>query len=137
MTLYLHTSSIVTLYVDEPGTNRVRDLVEEADVVATSVVAYAEMRAALARLRRERQLSPASFGTAKRRFEEDWPAYCALDVTDELSRAAGQLAEKHRLRGFDSLHLASFVEILSRAGTGDVHFSSFDDRLNRAARRLA
>ena len=137
MTLYLDTSSIVKLYVDETGTDRVQHLVEAADVVVTSVVAYAEMRAALARLRRERLLSPASFAAAKRRFEEDWPAYLALEVTDALSRAAGQLAETFHLRGFDSLHLASFVEILSRAGNADVHFSSFDDRLNRAARRLA
>ena len=137
MTLYLDTSSIVKLYVNEAGSAVVEDLVAAADIVATSVVAYAEMRAALARLRRDRLLSPASFGIAKRRFERDWPSYLAIDVTDATSRTAGQLAEQYGLRGFDSLHLASFVEILERSDEGDdVQFSSFDARLNAAARRL-
>jgi predicted nucleic acid-binding protein len=135
MTLYLDTSSIVKLYVDEAGTRLVRDLVASADVVATSVLAYAETRAALARLRRERLLSPSSFLAAKRQFERDWPHYLTVDVTDALSRAAGALAEKHGLRGFGSLHLATFLEILGRSDADDeVQFSSFDDRLNDAAR---
>jgi predicted nucleic acid-binding protein len=136
VTLYLDTSSLVKVYVDEPGADQVRRLVADADIVATSVLAYAETRAALARRRRERQLSPRAFEAVKREFEQDWPAYLTLDVTDALSRAAGHLAEKHRLRGFDSIHLASFIEILGRSDGDDVHFSSFDDRLNQAARRL-
>jgi predicted nucleic acid-binding protein len=40
MTLYLDTSSLVKLYVDEVGSDEVRDLVAEAAVVATSIVAY-------------------------------------------------------------------------------------------------
>jgi predicted nucleic acid-binding protein len=137
VTLYLDTSSIVKLYVDEAGSDAVHRLVSDADIVTTSVLAYAETRAGLARLRRERRLSPSSFQSAKRQFERDWPTYLALEVTDALRRAAGHLAEKFRLRGFDSLHLASFVEILSRSGTDVVHFSSFDDRLSDAARRVS
>jgi len=137
VTLYLDTSSLVKVYVDEPGGDEVRRLVAGADIVSTSVLAYAETRAALAWRRREGALSPSSFASVKRRFEQDWPSYLALEVTDALSRAAGQLAEKYHLRGFDSIHLASFVEILNRSNEDDVHFSSFDDRLNRAARRLA
>lgn len=53
MTLYLDTSSLVKLYVTEAGSAEVHQLVGDANVVATSVVAYADMRAALARLRRE------------------------------------------------------------------------------------
>lgn len=55
MTLYLDTSSLVKLYVTESGSDVVRQLVGGAKVVATSVVAYPETRAALARLRRELQ----------------------------------------------------------------------------------
>jgi predicted nucleic acid-binding protein len=62
----LDTSSLVKLYVAEPGTDAVRQLTEEAAIVATSVIAYPETRAALARRRRERALSAAAFGTAER-----------------------------------------------------------------------
>lgn len=137
MTLYLDTSSLVKLYVVETGSDAVRELVEKATVVATSVIAYAEARAAFARLRRERSLRPAKFVSIKRQLDEDWPSYLALDVTVSLSRAAGDLAERHRLRGYDSVHLASFAEVARAAGPREALFFSFDDRLNRAAQSLA
>lgn len=133
MTLYLDTSSLVKLYVLERGSEDVRAHVQRATIVATSMIAYPEARAALARRRRERALRPAAFAVAKRQFEEDWPNYVAIEVTDALCREAGGLAERYQLRGFDSIHLASFLEIDRLAGE-KTEFSSFDDRLNRAAR---
>lgn len=137
MTLYLDTSSLVKLYVDEPGSDEVRGLVDRARIVATSVIAYAEARSALARLRREGALRPAAFTSIKRVLDKDWPSYLTLDVTGAISQAAGDLAEQYRLRGYDSVHLASFLEVARRAGAGETHFSSFDDRLNRAAQSVA
>lgn len=134
MTLYLDTSSLVKLYVEEVGSQDVRDLVAEGAVVTTSVVAYPEVRAALARLRRSGDLSPAKFAVAKRDFEAQWPAFLTLEVSAALGREAGELAERYALRGFDALHLASFAEIARRAGSTDTRFSSFEDRLNKAAR---
>jgi predicted nucleic acid-binding protein len=136
VTVYLDTSSVVKLYVSEAGTDVVNQIVAGATIVATSVVAYAETRAALARLRREGVLTAAELTAAKREFEEQWPTYLTLEATDSLCRAAGELAETYRLRGFDSIHLASFAEVARRAGTGDTRFSSFDAHLNRAAQKL-
>jgi predicted nucleic acid-binding protein len=136
VTLYLDTSSLVKLYVTEVGSNVVRQLVNDANVVATSAVAYAETRAAFARLRRERALTASKWATAKREFEEQWPTYLTLEATDSLCRAAGGLAEIYSLRGFDSIHLASFAEVARRAGPHDTRFSSFDERLNQAALKL-
>jgi predicted nucleic acid-binding protein len=136
VTLYLDTSSLVKLYVTEPGSDTVRQLVGEANVVATSVVAYAETRAALARLRHDGALTAAQLTWVKSEFEEQWPRYLTLDATDFLCRVAGELAERYRLRGFDSLHLAAFGEISQRAGADATRFSSFDDRLNQAARKM-
>jgi uncharacterized protein len=136
VTLYLDTSSLVKLYVTEAGSDVVRRLVDDASVVATSVVAYAEARAAFARLRRERVLTASKLGSVKRKFQKQWPAYLTLVATDSLCRAAGTLAEAYGLRGFDSIHLASFAEVARRAGPHDTRFSSFDDRLNQAAMKL-
>ena len=135
MTVYLDTSSLVKLYVSEAGSDIVHQLVDDANVVATSSVAYAETRATLARLRHDGALTTSKLTSAKREFEQQWPAYLTLDATDALCRAAGELAEKYRLRGFDSIHLASFVEVARRAGA-NTRFSSFDDRLNSAARKV-
>ena len=125
------------LYVDEVGSREVRGAVAEAAVVATSIVAYQETRAALARLRRSGDLTAAGFSAAKRDFEAQWPAFLTLDVTAPVSREAGEFAERYALRGFDALHLASFAGIARRAGPAETRFSSFDDRLNKAARAVA
>ena len=137
MTLYLDTSSLVKLYVEEVGSDDVRDLVAQAAVVATSIVAYPETRAVLARLRRSGDVMAARFVAAKRGFEAQWPAFLTLEVTSALSREAGEFAERYALRGFDALHLASFAEIARRAGPPHTRFSSFDDPLNKAARDVA
>lgn len=136
MTLYLDTSSLVKLYVTEPGSDAVRQLVGAATMVATSSIAYTEARAAFARRRRERLLRLAAFRSAKRTFEADWPRYLTIEVTSALCRQAGEFAERYRLRAYDSLHLAAFAEVAREAGVRDTRFSSFDDALNRAARSL-
>jgi len=136
MTLYLDTSSAIKLYVAEAGSEQVRTLVREAAVVTTSVVTYVETRAALARLRREGALTVAKFRSAKHEFEEQWPSFMKLDATHALCQTAGEFAERYRLRGFDSVHLASFAEVARRAGPRETRFSSSDDRLNQAARKL-
>jgi predicted nucleic acid-binding protein len=136
VTLYLDTSSLVKLYVTEAGSDAVRKLVDGASVVATSTIAYAETRAALARRRRERALRPRTFASAKTTFEAEWPRYFTVDVTSALCRRAGEFAERYRLRAYDSVHLAAFAEVAREAGVQDTRFSSFDDALNRAARSL-
>jgi uncharacterized protein len=137
VTVYADTSALVKLFVDEPGAAEVRALLEDAIVVFTSDVAYPEARAAFSRRRRERSLAPRQFTMAKRNFETTWPDLVSIPATAAICREAGDLAEQYQLRGFDSIHLASFAEMLrTLQGRDDVEFSSFDDRLNRAARRL-
>lgn len=135
MTLYADSSALFKLYVVEPGSEEVRRLVSGASTVLTSAVAFVEIRAALARLRRERRLTPSSARQAKQRFEEDWHSFVTLDPDARLLAIAAELAEAHGLRALDSIHLASFQQVLERTDD-DIEFSSFDDRLSRAAKRL-
>ena len=62
--LYLDTSALVKLYAEEEGTETVELAVDEAEAVATSVVAYAEARAALARKLRDDVFSPEEHSEA-------------------------------------------------------------------------
>jgi predicted nucleic acid-binding protein len=138
VTVYVDTSSLVKVFVDESRSADVRELVTGASVVFTSDVAYPEVRAALARRRRDGSLSSTHFHVAKRSFETKWMDLLSIPVTPEICRDAGDLAERYQLRGFDSIHLASFAEMLrGLQGRDEVEFSSFDEHLNSAARRLA
>ena len=137
MILYLDTSSLIKLYVEESGSSEVETLVAQASLVCTSAVAYAEARSALARLFREGALTSDEHALSKADLDDDWPHYLAIGVTPVVWRAAGDLAEKHALRGFDSIHLASFLYVAAEDLGEPVRFSSFDDRLNGAARAEA
>jgi predicted nucleic acid-binding protein len=130
--LYLETSSLVKLYVREKDSESVRDSVQASEAVATSVLAYAEARAAFARKLREQGITKDAHGAVKRALDADWPSFFVLNVTAGTARSASDLAEKHGLRGFDALHLASAIE-LRAAGVADLRFSSADDRLRAAA----
>lgn len=133
MILYLDTSSLVKLYVTEDGSDEVRELVEEADVVATSVVAFPEARSALARLAREKALDETELDSAREAFLGDWDAFLKIRALKRVYTHAGELTETHGLRGFDALHLASYVEVMAQSDGEEVEFSAFDGRLSAAA----
>jgi predicted nucleic acid-binding protein len=132
--LYLDTSALVKLYVEEEGSALVREAVEQAGTVATSAVAYAEARAAFARIRRERRLSLSDHRRVVRDFDADWQRYVSLEVTESLIRRAAELAESHALRAYDAIHLAS-ARLLRERLKEPVVFSAWDSGLVEAAWR--
>ncbi len=135
MTLYADSSALVKIYVVEPGSEEMERLMNGATTVVTSAVAFVEVRAALMRARRERRLTPSGARQAKGRFEEDWSSFVTVAPDAQLLTTAADLAEAHGLRALDSIHLASFQQVLERTDD-EIEFSSFDDRLSRAAKRL-
>jgi uncharacterized protein len=132
MIVYLDTSSLVKLYVEEDGSSEVDALVKSSGVTATSIVAYAEARAAFARRYREASFTSTEHDRIKMFFDKDWGSYLVLNITGDMARLAGDLAEKHALRGFDSIHLASALTLQQELSTTIV-FSCFDDNLQKAS----
>jgi uncharacterized protein len=134
MLLYLDTSSLVKLYVDEDGSVKVETLVEEAYAIATSIVAYAEARSAFARRFREKSFTPKEYYRIKDVFEKDWSNYLIFIPNNDTIKLAGNLAERHALRGFDSIHLASALMLQAKLSSS-VTFSCFDENLQKASKR--
>jgi len=135
MILYLDTSAVVKLYADEAGSDRVRAGIAEAKVCATHLIAYAETRAAFARKAQQPGYQDC-LQSWREDFERDWPSFEIVSVTQELIHQAGDLAEIHRLRGYDSVHLAA-AEALWRVAAGlDFRFLVFDGDLASAAQRM-
>ncbi len=133
MILYLDTSAFIKLYVAEPGADRVHEAVERAQALHTHLITYAEIRATLARLHRAGRESAASH--RQHEFERDWETM-AITIPDErMVRRAGDFAERYKLRGYDSVHLAA-AESLVIDRRHPVHFASFDDSLNQGAGKL-
>ena len=134
MNLYLDTSALVKLYVAEEGSPLCRQAVADARLVSTSAVAYVEARAAFARKRRERTLAPAAHRGLVRSLDGDWGRYLRIEPSEALIHEAASMAERHHLRGYDAIHLASAVLLKNRLAE-QVVFSSWDHALQAAARR--
>jgi uncharacterized protein len=133
--LYLDTSAAVKLYTSEPGSSETRRAVAETDEIASSVLAYAETRAALARKFRMRQIDAATFARSKADFESDWEGFLKMPADPETVRRAGDLSERFKLRAYDAIHLAT-ADRLYRETRSRVRFACFDAALNRAASTL-
>ena len=103
-------------------------------MVATSAIAYVEARAAFGRRRHAGDLSTADHCRVVNDFDADWPRYVRLEVTDALIREAATLADRHRLRAYDAIHLAAAVTARQRLGP-DMTVACWDAGLEAAAAR--
>jgi predicted nucleic acid-binding protein len=134
MILYLDTSALVKLYVRESGSLQVRNWVRRAVGAGTSVVAYAEARAAFARLYRSALTTRRRHRERVARLNADWESYVRVELTPSVLRLAGETAETYELRGFDGIHLASALWLKDLTG-GACTFAVFDERLRDGAAR--
>lgn len=134
MILYVDTSALVKLYVDEEGSAFVRDSVDRASHVATSRVAYPEARSAIARRQAEHLFSPAVGRRVVAALDKDFLALVVVELVAGVATSAGELAARHAIRGFDAIHVASALECGRLLGT-DPSFLTFDRRQAQAAHR--
>jgi predicted nucleic acid-binding protein len=106
--------------------------VKEAGRVATSTVAYAEARAALARKEKEGEFINEQHRRAVGALDVEWRGFVRLIVSNLVAYRAGRMAERYSLRGFDAVHLASAARL--REEFVDLHFLAFEARFVAAAR---
>lgn len=129
---YLDTSALIKRFVVETGSDLVQLIVTGQGPIATAKIAYAEVYAGLNRKRREGALSGPGYKLAAQQFEGDWQAYVRVDLRDEILSLARGLIERHPLRGFDAVHLASALSLKSSLGE-EITFAAADGGLLQAA----
>lgn len=133
--LYLDTSALVKLYVREPFTGEMLQLVSSHERLAAHQILFVEFHATVARLGREARITDDQARRLKHDFLAVWPNFTQVGLTATLLERAAELAEGFALRGYDSLHLAA-ADLLRQASHEPLMFASFDRQLNRAARLL-
>lgn len=132
MILYLDTSSLLKLHLDEDHAAEVRAWAATAGTLATSRLSHAEAMAALARRRRDATIPSEICDLLGADLTAAWPNFLRLEI-DEL--AAGQLAMKHDLCGADAVQLAAALALRPLVEEGvELAFTSFDVRQLAAAR---
>jgi predicted nucleic acid-binding protein len=120
LSLYLDASALVKRYVDEDGSDLVREVMHHADGWFICRIGFVETIRAVG-------LSAGSAAT--RVVRQEWPAFGVVEVDEPLAEHAALLALDRGLRSLDALHLAAAM-ILPRP---DLTFVTWDQRLHTAA----
>ena len=133
---YLDTSAWLKLYVEEDGSEAVHAAVEQAEQTCTHLIAYAELRAALAKAQRMNRLTAEQKAVLLPVIEQDWETLNVILPTEMLIKRAGNLADQFGLRGYDSIHLAAAEAISLQIMPQPLVFACFDKHLNESAKLL-
>lgn len=134
---YLDTSAMLKQYVDELGSAWLRAQVSSATSLVFSQLLIVEAVSAFNRRVREDHLSIAEYQRVRDVFFEDCrTVYQVVAPTTAIVERACALLERHPLRGYDAVHLATALiveQALQQQGLPALTFLSADDRLNDAA----
>jgi len=136
---YLDTSTLVKQYVDGTGSTWIRDLVTSGSVVLiVSHVLVVEMISAFSRRLREGSVTPGDYTRMVRTFDSDLQTkYQIVRFDESIVALARALLERHPLRAYDAVHLASALAMhrpLVQADQPGLTFLCTDDRLLDAAK---
>jgi uncharacterized protein len=118
--------------VVEDGSELAAELWGSEYPAASSILAYPEGRAALAAARRLDRLGVDEHREALADFEELYADLATIGVDQELAVRAGRYAEDLGLRGYDSVHLATALEL----GDDEVVVVTWDRDLARATEEI-
>ncbi|CAN5419374.1 type II toxin-antitoxin system VapC family toxin [soil metagenome] len=132
MILYLDTSALVKVYINEDASEYVKASLSAYDVIASHMIAFVEAHSAFARLHREQKITEITFTNVKNEFVLEWSNYMQIDMLPSIVKHACDLTETFALRAYDSLHLAAAHWLLLENQKA-VTFACFDNKLNRAA----
>lgn len=117
---YFDTSAQVKYYVSEPGSTWVRQLVEATDPetaqsanrLFTAIITVAEAAAAFAIIARVGRISEQTRDrTFNRYMKTVSSSFHLLAVTEEVTNLAAQLTQRHPLKGYDAVQLASALRL--------------------------
>src|SRR3954447_16865656 len=120
--VYLDTSAIVPLLIDEPSSVLCRRIWEAADAVFCCRLGYVEAAAALARAVRLGRVAAARHADALDRLDQAWARLSVLPIDEALVREAAALTMSHSLRGYDAVHCAAALRLADlepTAASGD------------------
>jgi predicted nucleic acid-binding protein len=143
--LYLDSSAVVKIYIPETGSSWVRSLVEaitpegeQENEITFAKIGIVEVVAAISKRRRMKDITAKQQKRLIANFLNDCAErFAKFDADDGVIKLAVDLAQRHPLRGYDAVHLATAITLnrtLVASELPPLAFISADDVLCRAAK---
>lgn len=136
---FFDSSAIVKHYVDEVGSDYVKNLIDSKNknTIFVSRITKVEVTAVFARQLKARRLTQSYVDNAVQVFHHHFTSkYFVVEVTKDLLDRAASLAIKHALRGYDAVQLEAVLEVANERisqGLPPIVLVSADIELNEAA----
>ncbi|HXI95631.1 MAG TPA: type II toxin-antitoxin system VapC family toxin [Candidatus Acidoferrum sp.] len=108
---YFDTSALIKLIFTEQESDLAEELWDRAELVASSQLIYPEARAAAAMAHRTGRIDARTLRNAVQAIDDLCAEIRVIGIDYTLAHLAGELAERHGLRGYDAVHLASVISI--------------------------
>ena len=135
---YYDTSALVKLYIDEEGSTWVREIASErGNTIHIAHITGPEAISAFFRKARTQEISHRYALQVAEAFRANFVRdFEIVEIKQDIIDLAMTLAQRHGLRGYDSVQLAAAVSVFAQSGdeSDDLpEFVSADSRLNEAA----
>lgn len=131
---FLDTSALFKKYVQEKGSEDLRELWFNADIIGSALITRVEMAAALAKAERMKWINSEEAEQAWEEFLLDWRDVAVIEIEDLIVTRASNLAWDFGLRGYDAMHLATAL-VWGETLNQEITLSTFDRQLWQAAKR--
>jgi len=135
---YFDSSGIAKRYATETGSGWVRSVVaEDENTTIIAEIGTVEVAAAFAKMQRKGRIAIEERDKYLRLFLRDADKqYEVVPLNSGIIRAAISLTQRHKLRGYDAVHLATALSVnaeLLRKQLPPLTFVSADEDLLKAA----
>ncbi len=135
---YFDSSGIAKRYATETGSGWVRSIVaEDENTTIIAEIGTVEVAAAFAKMQRRRRITIERRDKYLRLFLRDADKQCkVVPLNSKIIRAAINLTQEHKLRGYDAVHLATALAVnaeLLQKKLPPLTFVAADDDLLKAA----
>ena len=139
--LYFDSSALIKHYIQETGSetieHKLKDEERASRPVFTSVLAFAEIQAALSRRAKDNSLEPREYLRARAKFESDWVSGLSpIDLGPAVLGIVRGVVDQFVLKGADVVHLACAIwlrDLATPSVKEAVTFLCSDRKLAKAA----
>lgn len=132
--LFFDSSALAKRYAQEQGSSRVQSLIENADSVIVSALAFVEVTSAAVRRKRSGDLTDNQFESLFETLEDEFRwHFRVIELSRDVLTNAAELIQSHVLRAGDGIQLACARIAASETDRDQFTFVSSDKALNAAA----
>jgi len=127
--LFFDTSALIKNYIIESGSDKVEELLNQAENVYISSILEIETISVFKRLLLEKAVSSNEYEILKNEFETDYSFFTPADLSGPVIERAKLVIESHYLKSLDAIHLATALLLIDEID----YFIVCDEKLIKAA----